>query len=164
MKKILKKIKLIITIFVSISIIGCASNQKENYDDLISNKKISKQYETKDQCVLIADDEYQNIKTKIINQSGIMNVTHINEYLKISKNKDLILIYTYCKEVNSKYKYDIEIERNPNKYYLEDSVKKTKKSYAEETFGSVGQYVVIPFVVVGVIILSPFYVIQYMSK
>jgi hypothetical protein len=65
------------------------------------------------------------------------------------------------------YKYEITfgnfdvmpdvIEREPEEH-------KVSKSYAEETFGKVGQFVVIPFIVTGVIILSPFYIIQYISK
>lgn len=160
----MKLIKSLITISVAILIIGCSSNKKEDYDNLIKNERITNQYDSKATCVSMADNEYKSIKTKIENKTGIMNVTSSSEYLKISKNKDLILIYTHCKEISSKYKYDIIIEKNPNKNYLEYSDKKSEKSYSEETFGKVGQFVVIPFVVAGVIILSPFYVIQYISK
>jgi hypothetical protein len=146
------------------SIVGCTLNKKEDYDSLITNERLSNKYDSKAACVAMADNEYKNIKTKIENKTGIMNVTFISEYLKISKNKDLILIYEYCKNVNLKYEYNVIVEKNSNKNYLEDLHASPTKSYSEETFGKVGQFVAIPFIVVGVVILTPFYIINYISK
>lgn len=62
------------------------------------------------------------------------------------------------------YKYEITfgnfdvmsdvVEREPN----------VSKSYSEETFSPVGQYIAMPIIVVGFIIVSPFYIINMIFK
>lgn len=148
--------------------------KKNENKELISIKKISLYYDYHT-CHSLARSDYSDVVKQVTYFSKTIysfeqdDKTYLKtknfkvEMINCQSNLDLLdsnskISFLYQKA----YHYEIKVE---NADISNDVVERNpKKSYAEETFGSVGQYVVIPFVVVGVIILSPFYVIQYISK
>lgn len=147
---------------------------KNETGEIVIIKKISAVHDYKT-CKELADNDYSIAREEASSRSLDKKSSFQQDGIIYFKTEYFRISYSGClnNEVKSDvpdqklYKYEITfgnfdvmpdvIEREPEEH-------KVSKSYSEETFGKVGQFVVIPFVVAGVIILSPFYVIQYISK
>lgn len=144
---------------------------KNETGEIVIIKKISASYDYKT-CKELADNDYVSARREASSRSFDKKSSFQQDAIIYFKTEYFRIEYSSCinNEVKSDnldqklYKYEITfgnfdvmpdvIEREP----------KVSKSYSEETFGPVGQYIAMPIIVVGFIIVSPFYIINMISK
>lgn len=166
----MKKIKLIITILIAISIIGCSSQKQSTgnyyYDNILNSTKTSEPFKSEVFCEKSATEDLKKIRLYISNEFGAVYLIESKELYNKYKNKELFLTYNFCqKSEDLKYRYTIVIDEQKKE-------SKVPSIFRPDPFfeplgpvgGAVAQMILIPLAITGVIILSPFYLIEYIIE
>lgn len=142
---------------------------KNNDGEIVIIKKISNKYDYKT-CKEIARKDYYNSSETVAIHS-FNKSSHFNQDgIEYTKTEYFKIEYLDCKinhldNLKQKiYHYEITVGNSDAMPDVIEREPKPSKNYSEETFGSVGQYIAIPIIAVGFIILSPFYIIDIISK
>lgn len=143
---------------------------KNDTGEIIIIKKISANYDY-ETCKELAKKDYydasETVRTRSFNKINSRFKQDATEYTKTEYFK---MEYLDCKINNAVnleqkiYNYEITVGNSDAMPDVVEREPRKSKSYSEEIFGEYGQYVAMPIIFTGVIILAPFYIIQYMSK
>lgn len=142
---------------------------KNDTGAIVIIKKISANYDYKT-CKEMSKNDYDNTRETIKIHSFNGLSTFKQDAREYTKTEYFKIEYIECKINNvvnleqKIYNYEITVGNSDEMPDVKDREPIKTKSYSEETFGKVGQFVAIPFIVVGAVILTPFYIINYISK